>query len=57
VLMRKWQAADPSAASDMIGADGLHHTDRGYASVAGALELAIVAGAAPKVAAMSGRGK
>jgi len=56
-LMRKWQAADPAAASEMIGADGLHHTDRGYACVAGALDLAIVAGAAPKMAAVSVKGK
>jgi lysophospholipase L1-like esterase len=49
-LMRSWQASDP-AANDMIGPDGLHHTDRGYACVAAALDSAIVVGSAPTVAA------
>jgi lysophospholipase L1-like esterase len=50
-LMRSWQAADPTA-TDMIGPDGLHHSDRGYACVAAALGSAIVAAAAPRVAAV-----
>jgi lysophospholipase L1-like esterase len=51
-LMQAWAAADPTA-TDMIGADGLHHSDRGYACLAASLDLAIVSGAAPKVAAVS----
>ncbi len=47
-LMREWQTADPQA-EDMIGADGLHHTDRGYACVAASLGQAIVASAAKGV--------
>jgi lysophospholipase L1-like esterase len=35
-LMREWLAADPSAI-DMIGPDGLHHSDRGYECVAASL--------------------
>jgi len=54
-LMREWHAADPSA-NDMIGADGLHHTDRGYACLAEALGRAIVAPvSAPIVTAHSTR--
>ena len=34
----------------MIGPDGLHHSDRGYACLAAALDSAIVAAAAPRVA-------
>ena len=51
-LMHAWQAADPGTA-DMIGADGLHHSDRGYACLAASLDSAIVTGSAPKVAAVS----
>lgn len=50
-LMRDWRVADPTA-NDMIGPDGLHHTDRGYACVAAALGSAIVAGSGPKIAAV-----
>ena len=41
-LMREWTAAQPPA-EGMIGADGLHHTDRGYACLAASLGAAIVA--------------
>jgi lysophospholipase L1-like esterase len=44
-LMREWQAEDPPA-EGMIGPDGLHHTDRGYACVAASLGQAIVDAAA-----------
>jgi acyl-CoA thioesterase I len=47
-LMREWQAAG-AAADGMIGADGLHHTDRGYACVAASLGQAIVSAAAKGV--------
>ncbi len=40
-LMREWQAIDPTS-YDMIGPDDLHHTDRGYACLAEALNRAIV---------------
>ena len=40
-LMREWLAIDPTA-HDMIGPDELHHTDRGYACLAEALNRAIV---------------
>lgn len=39
-LMQEWRKADPSA-HDMIGPDGLHHTDRGYACLAASLGRAI----------------
>jgi lysophospholipase L1-like esterase len=53
-LMREWQA--DGAADGMIGKDGLHHTDRGYACVAEALGQAIVVAAAKGVpVASSGR--
>jgi acyl-CoA thioesterase I len=39
-LMREWRRNDPTA-SDLIGLDGLHHTDRGYACVAASLGEAI----------------
>jgi acyl-CoA thioesterase-1 len=45
VLMREWQSADPPV-TGMIGPDGLHHTDRGYACVAESLGQAIVTAAA-----------
>jgi acyl-CoA thioesterase I len=51
-LMRSWQAADPNA-NDMIGPDGLHHSDRGYACLAASLDSAIVAAVTPPVAAVS----
>ena len=41
-LMREWTAAQPPA-EGMIGADGLHHTDRGYACLAASLGAAIAA--------------
>jgi acyl-CoA thioesterase-1 len=44
-LMREWQTEDPPV-EGMIGPDGLHHTDRGYACVAAALGQAIVDAAA-----------
>jgi len=47
-LMREWLSAGPSAAA-MIGTDGLHHTDLGYACVAAALGQAIVAASAKGV--------
>lgn len=40
-LMRQWQAADPTSV-DMIGLDGVHHTDRGYACIAAAMGDAII---------------
>jgi lysophospholipase L1-like esterase len=55
-LMREWQAADPTA-DGMIGADGLHHTDRGYACVAASLGEAIVASASKGIPVASVRGK
>jgi acyl-CoA thioesterase-1 len=45
-LMRTWQSTDPTP-GDMIGPDGLHHSDHGYACVAAALDEAIVAEPAP----------
>ncbi len=53
-LMREWHAADP-AANDMIGADGLHHTDRGYECLAEALGRAILAPVSPAI--MTAQGK
>ncbi len=53
-LMREWRAADPKA-HDMIGADGLHHTDRGYECLAEALGRAIVAPVSPAI--MTAQGK
>jgi acyl-CoA thioesterase-1 len=44
-LMRAWQAEDPPV-TGMIGPDGLHHSDRGYACVAEALGEAIIDAAA-----------
>jgi lysophospholipase L1-like esterase len=44
-LMREWQAAVP-AGDGMIGADGLHHTDRGYACLAASLGRSIIDAAA-----------
>jgi acyl-CoA thioesterase I len=43
-LMREWQMADPPV-EGMIGPDGLHHTDRGYACVAASLGQAIITAA------------
>lgn len=51
-LMRSWRATDPTT-SDMIGPDGLHHSDRGYACLAASLDSAIVAATAPRVAVVS----
>ena len=51
-LMRAWGAAG-TPPPDMLHADGLHHNDRGYACVAGALAESILRGlraAAPLVA-------
>ena len=46
-LMEAWEAAGvPHAA--LIGPDGLHHNDRGYACVAHALALAVVEAAGPR---------
>jgi lysophospholipase L1-like esterase len=46
-LMRAWALVEPVGAepggSAMIGPDGLHHTDRGYACLAAAVGRAIVA--------------
>jgi len=50
-LMRAWLAIDPGA-SDMIGPDGLHQSDRGYACLAASLDSAIVAATAPRIAAV-----
>jgi acyl-CoA thioesterase-1 len=47
-LMHAWQAADPTT-SDMIGPDGLHHSDRGYACLAASLNAAIVSAATPRL--------
>jgi lysophospholipase L1-like esterase len=44
-LMRAWSTEDPPV-TGMIGPDGLHHTDRGYACVAEALGEAIIDAAA-----------
>jgi len=38
-LMREWQAG---GANDLIGPDGVHHSDRGYACVASVLAQAII---------------
>jgi acyl-CoA thioesterase-1 len=43
-LMREWQTEDPLI-EGMIGADGLHHTDLGYACVAASLGQSIVTAA------------
>jgi lysophospholipase L1-like esterase len=43
-LMRQWRAA---GAEGMIGPDGTHHTDHGYACLAAALGRAILAAASP----------
>ena len=55
-LMREWSAGDPSGGA-MIGADGLHHTDRGYACVAESLGQAIIDSAAKGVPLASVRKK
>lgn len=45
-LMREWLEGTPAdGGTPMIGADGLHHTDRGYACLAAALGEAILAAA------------
>ncbi len=44
-LMREWAEAEPFG-QPMIGDDGLHHTDRGYACLAAALARAIKTAAA-----------
>jgi acyl-CoA thioesterase-1 len=55
-LMREWQAEDPPA-TGMIGADGLHHTDLGYACVAASLGQAIVDAAAKGLPVASAKTK
>jgi lysophospholipase L1-like esterase len=55
-LMREWQMADPPA-EGMIGADGLHHTDRGYACVAASLGQAIIDAATKGIPVASAKGK
>lgn len=40
-IMRHWAAADPPEAGKMIGADGLHMTDRGYGCLAAGLAEAL----------------
>jgi acyl-CoA thioesterase-1 len=55
-LMREWQTEDPSEAA-MIGADGLHHTDLGYACVAAVLGQSIVAAASKGLPVASVRTK
>ena len=40
--MREWNVLNPTE-NDMIGPDGLHHSERGYACLAAALGEAIVA--------------
>jgi acyl-CoA thioesterase-1 len=55
-LMRAWQAVDPTA-SDMIGPDGLHHSDRGYACLAESLDSAIVSAAAPRLTVVNVKSK
>jgi acyl-CoA thioesterase-1 len=42
-IMRHWQAAQASDAPPMIGLDGLHMTDRGYACLAADLAEAVAA--------------
>lgn len=54
-LMRAWFAADPTPGA-MIGPDGLHHTDRGYACLADALGRAIIGAVTrPKLVAGAAR--
>lgn len=56
-LMREWGGTDPDGGA-MIGPDGLHHSDRGYACVAAALRDSIVASVlvqTPAVAAVPAR--
>jgi lysophospholipase L1-like esterase len=55
-LMREWQTAEPPA-DNMIGADGLHHTDLGYACLAASLGQAIVASAAKGVPVATARSR
>lgn len=43
-LMRAWQAEDAARAATLVGPDGLHHTDAGYACVADGLAALILAG-------------
>jgi acyl-CoA thioesterase I len=45
-LMRAWHR-DGASLADFIASDGLHHNDRGYFCVAGALAKVILAGVAP----------
>lgn len=52
-LMRRWEAAGAPPA-DMIGADGLHHNDRGYDCLAAALAGSITAALRPQPV-MAGR--
>ena len=51
-LMRAWRAIDPTA-HNMVGPDGMHHTDRGYACVAASLARAIEKAVARPVLAAS----
>jgi acyl-CoA thioesterase I len=55
-LMQLWQAAEPTA-NDMIGPDGLHHSDRGYACLAASLDSAIVAATVPRIVAAKANSK
>ena len=55
-LMREWQTAEPPA-EGMIGADGLHHTDLGYACLAASLGRSIIASAARGIPLASAKGK
>ncbi len=46
-LMRRWEASGTPAA-EMLGADGLHHNDRGYDCLAAALAGSITAALQPQ---------
>ncbi len=55
-LMREWNAANP-AENVMIGPDGLHHSDHGYACLAAALGEAIVTAVVDPAAKLSAKVK
>jgi acyl-CoA thioesterase-1 len=55
-LMREWQMADPPA-EGMIGADGLHHTDHGYACLAASLGQAIIDSASKGIPVATVKGR
>lgn len=55
-LMREWQTAEPPVVG-MVGPDGLHHTDRGYACVAASLAQAIIESATKGISVASVKGK